>query len=283
MGFIIILLILIAVIGIFVAFKIGKRSKRPEEIEFHINVQTTARSEYGEGIVYEETSDNDAWEGSFWEASDPKRLRAHVQIEYQDGNGSKSTRAVRIREFDNKLSGGILMGHCELRNATRTFRFDRIRQCVDLETGELVENLGSYLNELYSNSPERSAEILAEDYVDVLKTIYFVAKADGQIRREEKAVITAYVCKLVRDERITNEMIDEVLSEIGVPTFQAFKMAVGRVLKSGQVDPHLLNSCCQEIVATQSSVHAMEKEALEYIAKKMSPLPIPGGEAGRDA
>ncbi|MEO6049726.1 MAG: hypothetical protein ABIP78_00130 [Pyrinomonadaceae bacterium] len=273
MGFIIILLILVAIIGIFVAFKIGKRSKRPEEIEFHINVQTTARSEYGEGSLNEESSDSDAWEGSFWEASDPKRLRAHLQIEYQDGNGSKSTRAVKIREFDNKLSGGILMGHCELRNATRTFRFDRIRQCVDLETGDLVENIGSYLNDLYSNSPERSAEILAEDYIDVLKTLYFVAKADGQIRREEKAVISEYVRKLVRDERITTDMIDEVLSEIGVPTFQAFKVALGRVLKSGQVDPNLLVSCCREIVATQSSVHAMEKEALDYIDKKLSSLP----------
>lgn len=94
MGFIIILLILVAVIGIFVAFKIGKRSKHPEEIEFRINVQTSTRSEYGEDSRYEEITDNDAWEGSFWEASDPKRLRAYVQIEYQDGNGSKSTRAV---------------------------------------------------------------------------------------------------------------------------------------------------------------------------------------------
>jgi hypothetical protein len=270
MGFAIVLLALAALVVIAViAFVVGRRSGQSKDAEVVINLRTTAIPASVSEQADENDADYDAWEGSFWEASNPKRLRARFEIEYKDGNGAWTKRSVRVREFDNALNGGILMGHCELRDATRTFRFDRIKQCVDLETGELVENVRKYLNDLYADSPERSTEILAEDYLDVLKTIYFVAKADGQYRRNEKEVIGSYLRKLVRDERITAEMIDEVLAEVGVPSMHGFKLAVGNVLKSGQVDPQLLASCCKEIVETQESVHPMEKEALDYIDKKM--------------
>lgn len=272
MGFVIVLLVLLVIVFVFLAFKLGKRSNAPEEFVISFDVKTNATFEPSDDLTPEETWDGDAWEGGFWDASDPKRLRAYMEFEYRDGNNSVTKRSVRVREFDNNLYGGILMGHCEMRGATRTFRFDRIKQCVDLETGEVVEDVRAYLNALYADSPERSTEILAEDYIDVLKTIYFVAKADGQYRQNEKDVIVEYLRKLVRDERITSEMIDGVLVEIGVPSMHGFKIAFGNVLKSGQVDPQLLASCCNEIVETQTSVHSMEKEALEYIAKKISPM-----------
>ena len=151
------------------------------------------------------------------------------------------------------------MGNCALRDATRTFRFDRVKKGVDLETGEVITDIKHHLNDLYEKSPERSAELLATDYIDILKVVYFVAKADGQYRKEEKEVISEYVRKLVRDDRITIKMIDEILSEIEVPTMQGFKLAFGRAIKSGEVNPDLLVTCCDEIVDTQKSVHPMEQ------------------------
>ncbi|MCW8906733.1 MAG: hypothetical protein OQL28_05760 [Sedimenticola sp.] len=262
-----IVIILIALVVI--AFYIGKHIVKSDNPEIKVIFETSGFDEYDD----EEYEDRDSWEGGFWEASDPKKLSAHIEIEYEDGNKSLTTRTVRVREFDNELYGGIIMGHCELRNATRTFRFDRIKKCVDLETGEIVPDVGKHLNELYEKSPERSTEILATDYIDIMKVVYFVAKADGQYRKEEKQVISNYIRKLVRDDRITIKMIDEILKPIDVPTMQGFKLALGRVLKSGEVNPVLLATCCQEIVDTQKSVRPMEKEALEYIEKKLSSLP----------
>jgi len=262
-------IVFILIVLVVIAFYIGKHIGKSDNPEIKVTFETSGLDEYDD----DEYEDRDSWEGSFWEASDPKKLTAHIEIEYEDGNKSVTTRTVRIREFDNELYGGIIMGHCELRNATRTFRFDRIKKCVDLETGEVIPDIKKHLNELYEKSPERSTEILATDYVDILKVVYFVAKADGQYRKEEKEVISNYVRKLVRDDRITIKMIDEILKEIDVPTMQGFKLALGRVLKGGEVNPELLATCCQEIVDTQKSVHPMEKEALEYIEKKLSALP----------
>jgi len=258
--------IIIVAIIVVIAFYIGKRVGTSKNPEIKVTFESSGFDDE------EDDEDRDSWEGGFWDASNPKRLTAHVEFEYIDGNKSVTTRAVRIREFDNELNGGIIMGHCKLRNSTRTFRLDRITKCVDLETGELITDVKKYLNERYENSPERSTEILTTDYIDVLKVIYFVAKADGQYRKEEKEVISLYVRKLMSDDRITAKMIDEILKAIDVPTMQGFKLALGRVLKGGEVNPELLALCCQEIVDTQKSVHPMEKEALEYIGKKLSAL-----------
>lgn len=195
-----------------------------------------------------------------------------MKFNYVDGRGNRTSRSVVVRQFDNGLYGGILIGLCELRDANRTFRFDRISQCVDLDTGESIADVREHLNERYANSPERSVEILLSDYLDTLKVLYFVAKADGQYRREEKEVVAGYLRKLIRDDRVTTAMVEDALRTIGVPSMQAFKMAVGRVLKSGQVDPALLRRCCEEIVATQATVHAREQEALDYIEKKRAAI-----------
>lgn len=252
-------LIVVAVVIAIAAYALGKgASKKPEE-PLGITLTTT----YEDG-------DSDSWEGGMWEAADPHKVSANLRLEYTDAKGEKTTRNVRVREFDNTLYGGILMGICELRDAHRTFRFDRIRTCVDLDTGEVVNDVRAYLNKLYETSPERSTDLLVSDYLDALKVVYYVAKADGQYRKAEKEVVTQFVQILVRDTRITSEMIDVAIQTVSVPTIQAFKLAVGRIVKGGQIDPSLLNQCCKEIVATQGAVHPSEQEALDYIEKKIT-------------
>ena len=68
---------------------------------------------------------------------------------------------------------------------------------------------------------------MVSDYLDALKVVYYVAKADGQYRKAEKEVVTKFVQILVCDIRITSEMIDKALQTVAVPSIQAFKLAVG--------------------------------------------------------
>lgn len=254
---------LIIIALVIAAFLFGRRSARYSDDELRVTIST----HFDE---YEE--DKDAWEGGFWEASEPRPLKARLQFDYTDGEGNKTSRSVVVREFDNMLYSGILLGHCEMRNANRTFRFDRIQNCVDLDTGEAISDVRTFLNEKYENSPERSVDLLVSDYLDVLKVLYFIAKADGQYRQDEKEVISSFIRELIRDERVSAAMLDGVLTEIGVPTLQAFKLAIGRVMKSGQVDPRLLEKCCKDIVATQATVHPAEEGALAYISKKRAAM-----------
>jgi len=239
-------------------------SKPTRENETGLPINITFSKSYDP----DELQSTDSWEGGFWEASDPKKLNATLLIDYCDAKGDKTRRGVSVRQFDNDLYGGMVIGHCLLRNATRTFRFDRIKACVDMETGEVVDDIKSYLNDLYEKSPDRLTDLLVSDYIDILKVLYFIAKADGQYMASEKKVIADYLRQLMRDNRLTDTMVNSAIRGVSVPSFPAFKLALGRVLKGGWVDPEKLKECCYDIVKTQKTIHPNEQAALDYIDKK---------------
>ena len=234
----------------FILYFVCRKNKSPEPtIEFH---------------------EFDAWEGSFFEASDPKELSLYLSIEYTDAEGKQTVRKVQMREFDASLHGGILMGHCELRNETRTFRFDRIKRCVDLTTGEVIEDIKGFFIHAYEQTSAYSVDVFLEEYGDFLKAAFFVAKADGQCRKEEKLLILKYMQELVNDPRISIEQLEQVLRGYKVPSLQAFKLAVGRFVKAKPSQADALKECAQNIVNTQKAIHPSEQAALEYITKKVA-------------
>lgn len=213
--------------------------------------------------------DKDNWEGSFWEVQEPFPVKATLRIEYEDGAGKKTERVVDIHQFGADLSGGLLIGHCRMRNATRTFRFDRIKKCVDDETGEIVDDIYSYLRAKYESSPEHARDKFYEDEYDTLRVLFYVGKADGQLRAAEKAIIRETCRALANDSRMTDEVIDDLFSSLDVPTIHAFKLAVGRLAKKAPEARAMLVKAAEDMIATQKTVHPSEKEALDYMYKKM--------------
>ena len=101
-------MIIVAVI-IIIVFFIGKRIGSSKNSEIKVTFESSGFDEYDA----ETENDKDAWEGSFWDASDPIKLTAHIEIDYVDGNKYTTTRTVRVREFDSALHGGTIMGHIE--------------------------------------------------------------------------------------------------------------------------------------------------------------------------
>ncbi|MFC1830593.1 hypothetical protein ACFL0S_01045 [Thermodesulfobacteriota bacterium] len=251
----------IAIIAV-VAVLLAKRTNKKAD-EIHLET-TPVPKDTGTDLH------KDAWEGTFYDGEDPKSVDAYLEINYVDGEGKKSNRVVKVRKFDHGLYGGMIMAHCEVRDATRTFRYDRINKCVDIETGEVISDIRAFLTERYEKSLEHTMDNLFDDLYDVLRTIFFVARADGAFRKPEKEVVCEYLKKLTKDERITVDSVSEIFGGVELPSLHAFKMAVGRVAKDGIVEMENLFQCCKEIVGTQKTVSPSEQEALDYIGKKIA-------------
>lgn len=213
--------------------------------------------------------DRDAWEGSFWEAENPFRVSAVLKIDYTDANQRRSTRTVDVRQIGVAPGGYLLIGHCQLRNETRTFRTDRIRSCIDVETGEIIADVYSHLKAKYENSPERSLEKFLDTEVDVLRILLFLGKADGQLRAAEKIIIRETCLALATESKITDKMIDSSLKEMDVPSLQAFRLAVGRCAKRPEGQRRALVNAAERMVATQKAVHPAEAEALESMRSRL--------------
>jgi hypothetical protein len=212
----------------------------------------------------------DNWEGSFWEVPVPVSVKAKLLLDYIDGNGKSSSRSVDVRQFGEMSYGSLLIGHCSLRNATRTFRSDRIKHCVNEETGEVVPDITAYLKAKYESSPEFSADSLYEAEYDALRILLYVGKADGRLTTPEKTVI-ADACRLMSgDSRITDKIVGEMLADLDVPTLHAFKLAVGRLSKGQRDKKDTVLDAATKMVATQKTVYPSEQEAIDYMKKRFA-------------
>ncbi len=212
--------------------------------------------------------DRDASEGSFWEVEQPIPVRARLRLRYVDGAGKKSERAVEVRQFGRLDGTTMLMGRCLLRNATRTFRTDRIIECVDEETGEVISDVPAYLTHKYEGSLERSRDALLEGEYDTLRILLYVGKADGQLRAAEKSIIRDTCVAITKDSRLSLESIGELLASMDVPTLQSFKLAVGRFASRDQDSRTMVLDASRRIVGTQKTIHPAEQEALDYMRER---------------
>lgn len=278
------LYIVLGLIAAWVLYRVMQKSSRQEptparpdavEIPIRITISSESRSDTdgssarSDGLATEQ--DKDSWEGSFWEVIDPLPAKATLRLDYVDGAGRRTERTVNVRQFGSTGSTTLLIGHCRLRNATRTFRTDRIKSCIDEETGEVVGDVRAYLMGLYERSPDKALATLRANEYDILRVLYFVGKADGQLRAPEKAVVRDACAEIANDTRLTVENIDELFGATELPSLQAFRVAIGRLAQRDESVRTIVMSAAEKIVGTQKTVHPSEQEALDYMRKRLFP------------
>lgn len=228
-----------------------------------------ARREYATGVKAPKGRDSpaadDAWEGSFWEAPRNQGVAALIRLKYVDGQGSQTERDVEVRAFDPTSPSSLMIGFCRLRQSVRTFRFDRVMRATDLETGEVIQHLQSWLMERYRASPKGAAEHLLDGHMDMLKVLLYMAKADGRMMAAEVKVIAEFAAKVSGQDGLTPEVVKLALNRLDTPSLHGFKVAFGRVRKA---TPGLLPglvTAAQGVVDTQASAHDNEVQALAWL------------------
>lgn len=194
-----------------------------------------------------------------------------LNFDYVDAEGERTHRTVDVKMVDRAPNDTYLRTMCHLRGEPRIFKTSRISNCVDIETGEIInsKNLSDFLYSEYKKSPEYSIQCLQTDFSDILKILFFLGKADGRLVKAEREIIRR-VCKkdLLKDSRVSDKEIDKVINRLDIPTMQTFKRAVGRVAES-ELDIDLI-SISKEFLLTGKKQHQNETEAHQFIVKKLS-------------
>lgn len=170
-----------------------------------------------------------------------------------------------VRGYDPRGKAGLVFGHCHLRDENRTFRFDRIQQAIDMDTGEVVDDMLVYLEAKWSALPAASLNKLMTDHADVLRLLFCMAKADGAMRAAELDVMATYCQEVTGDVRITGMDVREVvqgLDLLDVPAFGATykKLKVFKPEAAARVA-----AVCRDLVATQKTVHPREQALLDFL------------------
>jgi len=225
------------------------RNKLAGQISDSITITTT----YSDDDDYNDEYDDDeidAWEGGFWDAENPKKLTCNLEINYTDGNGDISKREISVREFDDKLYGGIIMAHCHLRNGTRTFRFDRISSAIDTDTGEIIPDIKKYLSQLYRASPLGALDLAIENNPDAFNILFYLAKTDGRAMPKEKEVIAEYYRAITGNDDIEKIDVTEIIGKHNDIRFSTFKKSAAKIKQLDQYQ-RVIEAATQMVAASK--------------------------------
>lgn len=202
--------------------------------------------------------------------SNPRPIQATLRLSYRDAAGATTERHVTVRECDTTNPAGYLIGHCQLRDSIRTFRMDRIKRAIDVETGEVIGNLNEYAAKKYASSPIASLDALLADSADALRALFYIGKADGRFTAKEKQIFLTYCQQATGDDRITLKQIENACRYIPIPTMQAYKLICGRLAKLGEAKGAAILQAAEAMIATEKTIAAEEAEALTYMKKRLA-------------
>lgn len=265
------LIILIAIVVIAAIFIKSKKSQSSLITKNQTQPVPVLSGEAEDAYLTEKfkSSDRDDWVGMFWEVDRQRPTEATLHLNYQSGRGEQSARTVDVHSFGYYMDYIYFTGFCRKRQANRSFRTDRVLQCIDVQSGAAIDNIHSFLVEKYKSTPEYSIDILHDDEYDTLRILLYIGKADGFLMKPEKAIIRNTCRMLVKDSRITDTMIDKMFKNLEVPTVQAFKLAVNRISKRDIETCTVILKAAQDMVATQKTVHPLEKDTLAFMERRL--------------
>ena len=187
---------------------------------------------------------------------------ATLRLDYLDRAGRQSVRDVRLLEWSSSAADGVT-GHCLLRNAQRSFRYDRISSAVDVASGECVADLRGWL-------AAREAAVASD--MAALEVLVYVGRADGRLMAAEVAVICEYAREhtaLYRPGGAVDAMLRNQVARIDDEA--EFALRVRRCQSLSVAQRQALSVAAAAVVATQKRVTDAEARALGLLRGLLVP------------
>lgn len=222
----------------------------------------------------------DNWESYDFYNSKEVKANGIYKINYEDGHGNLSTRDIEIKRISFYNDNYAISAHCMLRNSHRHFLNHRITSAVDVETGEIVNNLAEYAINKFNNSPEGllyKAEEKAMDAVGQAWTkvsaLFYVAKADGRMQQAERLVIAEAIKHLGYGKDLDINELEKACKVFLAPDHLEFKRNINLLAKNKDKEAlTMLNRYTIKIINTQKTIDPMETAALQTIENAIAKI-----------
>lgn len=144
------------------------------------------------------------------EAKHKDKLLGTFRMVYENSSGKKSERTVDIIRFVMTETKRSFYAYCHLRRTVREFSFKGVRQlfCGDEE----IANPQEFLLSLYEKNGGSMEAVEQNPQLDVIRAIWFFARADGVFKRHELNAVKKHALKIMPDiaERLGKDFMDRL-------------------------------------------------------------------------
>jgi len=197
----------------------------------------------------------------------PRKLEARLTLDYESTSGKRAKRDVDVSAFYRGDGGCIIDCFCHLRNAKRTLSSKSILRAIDRDTGEVVNDIYTFLEAKYNENPEKAYDTILQTYAWTIFILLYVAAADGAIRAPERQLVVDFCMRRGNPAELTVEKLDALVKGLGRPAKSDFQ----RYIRERTTTPEVIRDIfetAKAIVATNSKVHTEQERALAYMTKQ---------------
>lgn len=218
-----------------------------------------------------ENPERDAWEEHAYDRKTERYLHRELRITYFDADGQISRRDITLLKYARtRYDGRVLVAECHLRRRQRCFHVDQIYECFDRDAGKPIYDLVDDLDAKFDASPEGSVERLRRSWGCAIRIVLFIGRADGRLTRAERMIISGLCRFLVRDGRVTDALVDEMLDAQMKPDLGDFETAVNELATRDFVSRMAVLRGAELILATDKTVTELERRSLEALRSAMA-------------
>ena len=198
--------------------------------------------------------------------------KADASITYEDIKNNTTKREITVNQVDRDyLSDGReywVHAYCHFRKQNRDFRLSRIRELIDLDSGEIIDNnkYELFFNNLYEKSPGFTSELLIDKYTNELMILNYIADLDDRFTSKEKELIFNFI-----NEKTNNAITDEeklfINEQIGkgASTQPKAKKAVSKIKALNNYDKEILIKAINEMLGLSKKINPVVEAGAKMI------------------
>lgn len=196
----------------------AESTRSEQNLKFNIQVEflpqvITSEQESINGEAEDQYIDN------YWIPVESKRRKvsASLRLKYRNTRNIISERTFDVEAFSRGDKGYHVHGYCHKKNKNITLSSLGIMEAIDSENGEVVENISSYLEQKYKDSPESMKDLLFDEFGWAVYSLVYLAATSGSIVKKERDVITTFIKSIPHFSCLEDEWIDKSIRELYRP------------------------------------------------------------------
>ena len=192
-----------------------------------------------------------------------------LEVDHLQLDGTTLRGQIRVKRFRLSKQGdqAILGAHCQLLKRFIDFNSQSLQRCLDLQSGEWIDDLPAFLEASHAASQQGQLDRLYQSHQDELAVLLYVGRADGVLQRREKELIAHYLAGRFTGGGLQVEEIARDLAWKPVPNRDDFRLATQRLaLLDASLKDQIVQLCRQLIVVKETLDGDEEASMAEVIA-----------------
>lgn len=162
-----------------------------------------------------------------------RHVSAHLRLKYMNTSYETSEWDFDVSGFFRGDKGYYINGYCHIKKRSIRLSSMGISDVIDLETGECITDINTYLEVIYKDSDGYLKDLLFDEYGWAVYVLVYMASSSGSLVKKEREVISQFIASLPKFSSLDSEWIDVQLKKLYRPGKMEIRNWVKKAIASG--------------------------------------------------